>query len=77
LQRYLRVTELIRNFLFGGADSMSVDIRPAMPAAFPRAVVFRARRDRVRRWFATSLTVLTATIAILVVAAAAVVMGIT
>jgi archaellum biogenesis protein FlaJ (TadC family) len=56
---------------------MSVDVRPAMPAVFPRAVAFRARRDRMRRWFATIITVLTAAIAILVVAAAAVVMGIT
>jgi hypothetical protein len=56
---------------------MSVDIRPAIPAAFPRAVAFRTGRDRMRRWLATTLTVLTAAIAILVVAAAAVVMGIT
>jgi len=56
---------------------MSVDARPAVPAAFPRGVAFRARRDRVRRWFATTLTVLTAVIAILAVAVAAVVMGIT
>ena len=56
---------------------MSVDIRPAIPAAFPRAVAFRAGRDRRRRWLATTITVLTAAIAILVVAAAAVVMGIT
>ena len=56
---------------------MSVDIRPAMSAAFPRAVAFRTRRDRMRRWFATTITVLTAATAILVVAAAAVVMGIT
>jgi hypothetical protein len=78
LQRYLGLIELIRvNSLSGGADSMSVDVRPAMPAVFPRAAAFRARRDRVRRWFATMVTVLTAAIAILVVAAAAVVMGIT
>jgi hypothetical protein len=56
---------------------MSVDIRPAIPAVFPRAVAFRAGRDRTRRWFATTVTVLTAAIAILVVAAAAVMMGIT
>ena len=56
---------------------MPVDIRPAIPAAFPRTVAFRPGRDRMRRWFATTLTVLTAAIAILVVAAAAVVMGIT
>ena len=55
---------------------MSVDIRPAIPAAFPRAVAFRAGHDRLRRWFATTVTVLTAAIAILVVEAAAVVMGI-
>jgi len=56
---------------------MSVDIRPAIPAAFPRAAGFRSGRDRMRRWFATTVTVLTAAIAILVVAAAAVMMGIT
>jgi hypothetical protein len=56
---------------------MSVDVRPAMPAALPRAAAFLDRRDRMRRWFATTVTVLVAAIAILVVAAAAVVMGIT
>ena len=55
---------------------MSVNIRPAIPVAFPRAMAFRAGRDRLRHWFATTVTVLTAAIAILVVAAAAVVMGI-
>jgi hypothetical protein len=55
---------------------MSVDVRPAMPAVFPRTVAFGARRDRVRRWFATMITVMTAAIAIVVVAVAAVVMGI-
>jgi hypothetical protein len=56
---------------------MSVEIRPAMPVALPRAVAFRAGQDRLLRWFATTVTVLTASVAILVVAMAAVVLGIT
>ncbi len=56
---------------------MSVGIRLAIPSELPRAVAFRAGRDRLLRWLATAVTVLTAAIAILVVAMAAVVLGIT
>jgi hypothetical protein len=56
---------------------MSVEIRPAVPSAWPRAVAFRAGRNRLLQWFATAVTVVAASIAILVVAMAAVVLGIT
>jgi hypothetical protein len=56
---------------------MSVEMRLAMPSAWPRAVAFRARRDRLLRWFATGVTVLAASIGILLVAMAAVVLGMT
>ena len=56
---------------------MSVEIRPAVPLAWPRAVVFRAGRDRLLRWFATAVTVISASVAILFVAMAAVVLGMT
>jgi hypothetical protein len=56
---------------------MSVGIRLAVPSAWPRAVAFRARRDRLLHWFATAVTVLAASIAILFVATAAVVLGMT
>ena len=45
---------------------MSVEMRLAVPSAWPRAVAFRARRDRLLRWFATTVTVLAASIAILI-----------
>jgi hypothetical protein len=56
---------------------MSVETRPAMPAAMPRAVAFRAGHDRLMGWVATTVTVLTATVAIVIVAMAAVVLGLT
>jgi hypothetical protein len=56
---------------------MSVEIRPAVPSAWPRVVAFRAGRDRLLRWFATALTVIAASVAILFVAMAAVVLGMT
>jgi len=56
---------------------MPVETRPAMPAALPRAVAFRAGRDRVMHWVATAVTVLTATVAVVVVAMAAVALGLT
>jgi hypothetical protein len=56
---------------------MSVEIRPAVPSAWPRAVAFRAGRNRLLQWFATAVTVIAASIAILFVAMAAVVLGIT
>ena len=51
---------------------MQVESRPAMPTVPPRQGAFRARRDSILRQLATLITVLTATIAVLVVAAAAV-----
>ena len=56
---------------------MSVEMRPAMPMAFPKAVAFRAGQDRLLRWLATTVTVFTAAVAILVVAMATVMLGIT
>ena len=56
---------------------MAVEIRPAVPSARPRAVAFRAGRDRLLRWSATAVTVISASIAILFVAMAAVVLGMT
>ena len=56
---------------------MPVAIRPAIPAALPRTAATRAGRERLLRGLATAVTVLTAAIAILVVATAAVVLGIT
>jgi hypothetical protein len=51
---------------------MSVDSRPAMPTMPDRHTAFRARRDRLVSRLATCITVLTAGIAVLIVAAAAV-----
>ena len=56
---------------------MSVEMRPAMPAAFPRAAAFRTGHDRLLRWCATAVTVLVAVIAIMIVGVAAVALGIT
>jgi hypothetical protein len=56
---------------------MPVAVRPAIPAALPRAAAAKAGRDRLMRWVANTVTVLTATIAILAVATAAVMLGIT
>jgi hypothetical protein len=55
---------------------MSIDTRIAIPPGLPRA---GARRDneRLMRWFSSAVTALTAAISILVVAVAAVVLGIT
>jgi hypothetical protein len=55
---------------------MSVEMRPAMPAALPRAA-FRAGHDRLLRWCATAVTVLAAVIGVVIVALAAVALGIT
>jgi hypothetical protein len=55
---------------------MSVEIRPAVPSAWPRAAAFRAGRNRLLRWLATAVTVIAASIAILFVAMAAVALGI-
>ena len=51
---------------------MSVDPRPAMPSLPVRLAAFRARRDWFVTLVATCVTVLTAAIAVLIVAAAAV-----
>jgi len=56
---------------------MSVEIRPAMPAALPRAGAFRASHDRLLRWCATAVTVLAAVVGVVIVAVAAVALGIT
>ena len=55
---------------------MSVVIRPASPVALPRAMAAKAGRDRLWRGLANAITVLSAIVAILMVASAAVVMGI-
>ena len=56
---------------------MSVGSRPAMPTMLARQPAFRARRDRLVTRLATCITVLTAVIAVLIVAAAAVAFAIT
>jgi hypothetical protein len=56
---------------------MPVDVRPAMLLALPQTRDFRAKRDRLRRWFAMAVTTLAATVAILIVAAGAVMLGMT
>ena len=56
---------------------MRVEMRPAMPSALPRAAVSQARRERLLRWSALAVTVLTATIAVVAAAMTAVRMGIT
>ena len=39
---------------------MAVEMRLAIPMARPRAVAFRARRDRLLRWFSLTVTVIMA-----------------
>jgi len=56
---------------------MRVEMRPAMPSALPRAAVSQARRERLLRRSALAVTVLTATIAVLAAAVAAVMLGMT
>jgi hypothetical protein len=56
---------------------MSVGMRPAVPSAWPRVVAFRAGRDRLLQLFSTTLTVIMASAAIVFVAMAAVVLGMT
>jgi len=56
---------------------MRVEMRPAMPSALPRAAVSQARRERLVRRSALAVTVLTATIAVLAAAMAAVILGMT
>ena len=88
LQQYLLIIELIRDARSRGANTfyelsrngafpMPVAIRPAIPDALPRTAATRAGRERLLCGLATAVTVLTAAIAILVVATAAVVLGIT
>jgi len=54
-----------------------MDLRPAIPTVPAHRAGFGARRDRLIRTLATCITVLTAAIAVLFVAAAAVVITIT
>jgi hypothetical protein len=56
---------------------MPVDSRPAMPAVPPRRGALRARREWLVTRLATCITVLSATAAVLIVAAAAVAFTIT
>jgi hypothetical protein len=56
---------------------MSAGSRPAMPIMPPRQPAFRAGRDRLVTSLATFITVLTAAVAVLIVAAAAVAFTIT
>jgi hypothetical protein len=55
-----------------GSYPMPVQSRPAMPTVPPRQGAFKAHRDGMLRRVATLITMLTAAIAVLVVAAAAV-----
>jgi hypothetical protein len=55
---------------------MSIDTQPAIPPGLPRPGAQRDN-DRLMRWFSSAVTALTAAISILVVAVAAVVLGIT
>ena len=56
---------------------MSVGLRSAIPTMPARQPAFRARRDQVVTRLATCITVFTAAIAVLIVAAAAVAFAIT
>lgn len=56
---------------------MSVEMRLAIPHVMPRPAAAIARRERWLGWFATGVTALVATIAILGVAASAVLLGLT
>jgi len=56
---------------------MPTGMRPAIASALPRAVVFKAGSERLPRWFATAVTVLTAAVGIVVAAIVAVVLGMT
>lgn len=51
---------------------MPVDSRPAIPVVPPRRAAYRARREWLVTRLATCITVLSATVAVLIVAAAAV-----
>jgi hypothetical protein len=54
-----------------------MEFRPAIPTAPPHLAAFQARREGFVRKLATCITVLTAALAVLFVAAAAVVITIT
>jgi hypothetical protein len=54
---------------------MPVDMRPAIPVALPRSTPLIARHRRLLRWLATAVTSITAVLAILLVAAGAVLLG--
>jgi hypothetical protein len=55
---------------------MTIETRPAIAPVLARADAPR-ENDRLMRWFSSAVTALTAAISILVVAVAAVVLGIT
>jgi hypothetical protein len=86
LFQLFRNISLFQETLFGmAADArvpagkvcpMSIDSRPEIPLALPRAGVQRDN-DPLMRWFSSAVTALTAALSILVVAVAAVVLGIT
>jgi hypothetical protein len=54
---------------------MPVDVRPAMLLALPQVGPAKAKRNRLRWWFATVVTVLAASVAIVLVAVGAVMLG--
>jgi hypothetical protein len=54
---------------------MPVDVRPAIPIALPRSALSSPGRRRLLRFVATALTAVTATLAILLVAVGAVMLG--
>jgi hypothetical protein len=56
---------------------MQFGMRPAIPMAWPRAIPFGARRLRWMRWIAATVTMITAVAAIMIVAAGAVMLGMT
>jgi hypothetical protein len=54
---------------------MSTDIRPAMRMALPRAMVMRARRDRVLGALATTTAAFSALVAVMLATAMALTLG--
>ncbi len=56
---------------------MSVDVRPALPAALSQAIPRAGQRDRLMKGVATATAIFAATIAVVIVAMSAVVLGLT
>jgi hypothetical protein len=56
---------------------MQIALQPAIPAVLPRFGAAKAAQDRLCRQLANAVTVLSAAVAIIVVALSAVVIGIT